>query len=299
MKKFVLALMLISTNAMAKIEVPIVWGFGLSAGWVQQIREIISHANQSQSKYYFVFQNRPGAGGAIAAGQVAKSNELSILASSSTFFVTAYQSAEKSYNPGQFSMIGVQCVGQPIFLLSKRYQSLNEMLKNKDLSVGVLPGIMDLVLHEIRSQLNSNKFQPIYHITSEQVTVNLLGKHIDAGIIPLANVVGHELNVLGISGAKPLNGWRTFESQNIKNITDITINFYFFSRVDIAEDIKKELSQILNAATLSHRSVSLCEANYGAVRGMIYPETNTVMTQQINFWKQKVNEYQKTNTTIK
>lgn len=298
MKKLILALLFISSSALAKIEIPVIWPFALGVSTSHQIREIISQSNQAQSKYYFIFQHQPGAGGAIAAAHVAKNDQLSILISSSSFFTNFYLAEKKLYRFDEFSMLGAPCINQPILLLSKKYQNFNEMLKNNNLSVGITPGSFDIVLHEINSQLGSNKLRPVYYLTRDRWITDLHGDHIDAAI-GYHDQSSYGFHVIGTSGSRPIGGWRTFESQNIKNLDTVTHSFYFFSSSKILEDIKKELSQILNAAIMTSRSVSMCKNNHGIAQNMLYPDTNIFMSKKINFWKQKIDEYQKSITETK
>lgn len=293
MKKLILAaLVLMSSNAWARIEVPVAWPFTLGGPSANNLREVIAQANESQTKYQFIFLHRPGAGGSVAAKHVEKSDQLSILAHTPSFFVNPHLTKEKVYSEDQFSMINVYCDDVPIAIMSKKYQSINEMPKNTDISVGLGPGLMDIVFQNLKSQTNLKLFS-VPHNSTEQLVVNLLGGHIDNIVSWTSTSKNNGFHVLGITGKIHRDGFSTFESQGIKNLSNIYQSFYFFVKSDTPEDVKKELSQILAKAAVAPRSTEFCAIDHGRSKDVTYPNTNAIMAEKSKYWKQKVDDYQK------
>jgi len=300
MKKFILAFALVSSSAFAKTDVSVVWPFALSTSAVAQVREIVAQANQGQSKYNFVFENRPGAGGAIAAAHVLKSDRPAVLVSAASFFVAPHLSTQKLYSVDQFAMLNAYCTDQPVLLLSKRYRNLKEVAGNNDVTVGLMPGFMQVSLNEINTQIaGATKFRAVTYKTMDQLTVGVTGKHVNASIGWMSTAKVNDLYVLGLSGRQSYNGWPTFESQGIKGLDTVTQSYYFFANTAMPEDTKKELAEILGKATMTPKSVALCEADFGRANGDAYPKTNAIMTERTNFWKQRSDAYTKSITATK
>lgn len=300
MKKFILALALVSSGAFAKTDVPVVWPFALSTNAVAQVREIIAQANQSQSKYNFVFENRAGAGGAIAAAHVLKSDRPAVLVHAASFFVAPHVSAQKLYSVDQFDMLNAYCTDQPVLLLSKRYRNLKEVAGNSDVTVGLMPGFMQVSLNEINSQMaGATQFRAVTYKTMDQLSVGVTGKHVNASIGWMSTAKINDLYVLGMSGNQSHNGWPTFESQGIKGLDTVTQGYYFFSNAKLADDVKKELAGILAKAVMTDKSVALCKSDYGRVSDVAWPNTNAVMTERTNFWKQRSDAYTKSIAAAK
>ena len=71
--------MLASLSAWSAEKISIVWGFAPGSNQANFYRAIVNELNATQTKYEFVFENRPGAGGAIAARYVLANPDTAIL----------------------------------------------------------------------------------------------------------------------------------------------------------------------------------------------------------------------------
>ena len=87
MRKFlsVVLLCLASVTAGAEQTVSVVWPFSPYGASATIVRQLIENANAQQNKYHFIFENKPGAGGYIAASTVTNSRELAVLVSTTSF----------------------------------------------------------------------------------------------------------------------------------------------------------------------------------------------------------------------
>ena len=90
MKKLLLLLSLFVGSAFADpIKISSVWGFAVGSTQGTYYRAILDQANKEQSKYEFVFENKPGAGGSIGSDLVARAEpDGSTLLLISTSFAT-------------------------------------------------------------------------------------------------------------------------------------------------------------------------------------------------------------------
>ena len=88
MKKILtIAMAMLVGVCQAQTSVPLVWPFAPGSNQANFARAIVEEANKQQTKYVFHFENKPGAGGSIAANYVANYNGIALLTSSSSFFV--------------------------------------------------------------------------------------------------------------------------------------------------------------------------------------------------------------------
>ena len=71
----------------AQQTVTVLWPFNIGSNQAAYARAIIDQANTQQTKYRFVLENKPGAGGTIAARMVQGSHEITLLSMSSSFFI--------------------------------------------------------------------------------------------------------------------------------------------------------------------------------------------------------------------
>ena len=104
------------------------------------IRSIIDEANKQQTKYNFVVEFKSGAGGTVAAQHVLNANQLTLLSSSSSFFVRPIYYPNESHKPEDFRPIYIECTGQPLAVLSAKYKTLTELKKQKRLTIGIGAG---------------------------------------------------------------------------------------------------------------------------------------------------------------
>jgi len=88
MKHFIIGVivMVIATSINAKEVVTIYYGWGPADSLANVSRTLADEANKIQNKYTFIFDSKPGAGGAVAAEYV-KRTPNTILATSSAFFI--------------------------------------------------------------------------------------------------------------------------------------------------------------------------------------------------------------------
>ena len=88
MKSILATLLLLTvTVANSATTVQVVWPFSPSSSQSVMARDLIESANKSQDKYQFVFINKPGAGGSIAANYTLNRPELTLMISSNSFWL--------------------------------------------------------------------------------------------------------------------------------------------------------------------------------------------------------------------
>lgn len=293
MKKILLAFLLsvVTMAAHAQVVVPMVWPFALNSSQGVMIREIVNEANTLQTKYQFVFDHRAGAGGAVGVNHVSSLTQPAILAHSSSFFIRPYMNKEGSYDPGQFAVINNFCADQPIALVSKNYKSLADLNKQTKASIGVLPGsITELVVAEYKRQHAKMDIVEVGFKGTPDITLSVLGGHIDLGTDFLAGIVTQDVNVLGITGANNHGQNKTFKSQGINGLDQITASYYLMVNKNLDPAVVKEFNSIMAKAVTNQRVQSLCAQDFGQPVNVSGRPAQEMFTQTHQFWRQLVSK---------
>ena len=254
MKKILTTLLtgLISITTWAQsTTVQIVWPFAPGSTQAVLIRNLLDTANQNQSKYNFVFANKPGAGGSIAANSVLNANTLTVLASTSSFYSRPLMYKE-SHDVDQFTMVGVLCERGPVALFSKKYKTFDEA-KNHSLTVGIIPGSITQLLTQLIQKNNPElKFVEVPYKDTPTAVADMLGGHIDSSVdlISIGNLarLSSDAKVIGITGNRNINGLPNFSSMGVRGLNNLTNSYYFWVPKITALSVQKELNQIFNSA---------------------------------------------------
>lgn len=292
MKKIILALLLCvyTSFATAQTIVPVVWIFAAASSQGLMVREIIHEANSIQNKYQFVFEHKPGAGGAVGVAYVANLNQPAILAHTSSFFIRPYMSQEGGYNPEHFSMLNNYCADQPLAMVSKNFKTLADLQKNNRASVAVLPGsITNLVVAEYKKQNTKIDIVEVGFKGTPEMTTSVLGGHIDLSIDWLASVmVNDELNILGTTGVQNHGRGKSFKSQGIDGYEKITNSYYLLVNKNTDTGIAQEFNDIMFHAVASNRVQGYCVKEFGRTVNITGLAAKNLFVEKHKFWQQAV-----------
>lgn len=286
MRKFLFSLLAaLAWSASAETVVKIVWPFSPAGADSAMLRQIIDNANTAQTKYKFVYDNKPGAGGSIAVNSVVNDRALTVLAISSSFYVRPNLYRE-SHDVTQLSMIGEFCSKMPLAVFSKKYSQVTDVT-NKYLSLGLVSGsITQLVSKGIQN--NSNvKINEIAYKGTPEASGDMLGGHLDASVDFLGPMtlsrMTPDVKIIGITGDRNITGFVTFKSQNVQGLESITSTDYFFVPSTVDDAVKQELSSIL--ATANQDNVKkICSDNYGATEKFSYDSAKKLHQDNIARW---------------
>ena len=209
MKQFFLSIVLVGFSfcSMAAETVTIVWGWGPGDNLANSSRVLADEANKIQKNYFFLFDSKPGAGGAIAASHV-KRTPNTILATSSAFFVRPNVFPTTNiYKTNEFKELMPQCYS-PIAILSSKHQSWNKVPKDKPLTVGNTG--LGSTTHLVGLQL-TEKYQDSTFVAFKTVAdsfLAMIGNNIDIDIGFLPSAINwnqgnnsKKVTVLGITGS--------------------------------------------------------------------------------------------------
>jgi tripartite-type tricarboxylate transporter receptor subunit TctC len=285
----IILLSLVAVMAKAEQTVNVVWPFSPYGASSTIVRQMIENANSQQNKYRFIFDNRTGAGGYIAALAVTNSRDLAVLVSTTSFYVRPNLFKE-SHDPQTFSLLGEVCGKQPLAIYSKKYTRAADLI-GKEVSVGINNGsITQLVPRTVQANAKTSFLEIPYRGTPE-ATTDMLGGYLDASVdflgpMTLARFSEQDrVHVLGITGEKDFPGFTTFKSQNVKGLEQIVHTHYIFVKRNVSEDVKKELAGIF-AAGIGDNVRKTCVADFGVIEKLPYAATEKTHQANIARWEQ-------------
>jgi len=250
------------------------------------IRELLISANETQDRYKFIFAHQQGAGGSMAAKAVQRDSNLSLLASTSSFFIRP-ELYENSHSVNDFSMISAVCLGQPLGLLSKNKNLLNGA--GEEITIGVIPGsVTSLVAISLMQNNKEFSLRLVPFKSTPSATTSMLGEHIDGNIDFVGKLTIERLNglagIVGITGNQNKGKYQTFESLGISGLTEIVNDYFIFAPNNVDELVKKELNEIFNKA-INEKVTRICQDAYGNIRQLSYPEATQLQKIKEESWK--------------
>jgi tripartite-type tricarboxylate transporter receptor subunit TctC len=292
MKKIisVLAIALACFSASATPVTPqtvqLVWPFAVG-GMGAMTRSLMDIANQQQSTYQFVFTHKPGAGSTVAANYVLSSNSLTVFANSDGMYTRPLMYNE-SHDPTQFQLVSATCTNIPLAIYSRRYTSVDN-LKNKDVSVGIIPGTATQLFTRLLAANNPDlKFTDVSYKGIPESTVDVLGGHVDANVAFLGktgSALGSgDVSLLGISGTRSFPGAPTFASLKIKGVEQLTNGYYIFVPRTVDAKIAQDLNRIFNNAANSDAFKEICTGERGTVESVTFVQTEKMHQSNMQQW---------------
>jgi len=256
MKKLLLSIsaFVLTVSCYAQQAVPVVWPFAPGSNQANYARAIIDEANKQQTKYLFHFENKPGAGGAIAANYVLNHNGIALLTSSSSFFVRPVYYPNESYNTKDFTPVIIQCTGQPYIVVSAKYKTLADLKLQSKLTIGATLGSLTEALgREVKNNLPITDMAFIGYNNTLQPTQEMIGGILDLNVdLPASTVQWIEsgkINVIGTSGIRDYPLFKSFYSQGVKGFEDLVSNYQMVVNAKTDPTTVQELHNILRKAS--------------------------------------------------
>ena len=291
---FVLAL-----SVHAQQSVPIVWPFAAGSNQANYARAIVEEANKQQTKYVFHFENKPGAGGSIAANYVLNYNGLALLSSSSSFFVRPVYYPNESHKVSDFTPVIVQCTGQPFVVVSAKYKNIAELRTQPKLTIGATIGSLTEALgREVKNNLPaSTDMVFVGYNNTLQPTQEMIGGILDLNVDTPASTIQWietgRINVIGASGTRDYPNYRTFQSQGIRGFEDLVSNYQIVASTKTDPAVVQELHSILRkAARESERLAMLYKNDFCTQADVDLRTANTMYDRWSRNW---ANWLRKTN----
>lgn len=291
MKKIfaIIATLLIATSASAQKVVPVVWPFSPASSQATLIRVTIDSANAQQNKYQFVFQNKPGAGGTVAVNSVKDANDLTILATTSSFYIRPLLYKD-SHNVDDFAMVAPLCNAQPLAIFSKKINRLSDV-QGREASIGVLPGsITTLVVRAMKRENPNIRILEVPYKGTPEATSDMLGGHIDGSVDFIGSTVtsrfGSDIKVLGMTGTRSINGYPSFQSLKVKGLENLTVDYFFFVNKSVDNATRQELYTILSNS-LTEKTKAICEDDFGHIVKSPFNQLDSIHQANKVLWEKQ------------
>lgn len=237
---------ILASTASARETVTLIYPWSMGDPMANYSRTLIEEANKIQNQWLFVLENKPGAGGAIAAKHVAATPN-TVLAGSTAFFVRPNFYPTESHNIAQFRVLMTQCA-VPMVISSNKFRNWNEVPRNQALNIGVsgLGATTHLIAMEIKQRFPL--LEPVPYKSTNASTLDLAGQRIDMNVgfpgeieqwIQQGRVFG-----LGVTGSRPVAGIPTLQSQGFKNLGEMTNGHSLIVSKNISESTFQKWRQI-------------------------------------------------------
>jgi tripartite-type tricarboxylate transporter receptor subunit TctC len=269
MKRIIATIMLClaaTTSSYANtIKVPSAWGFAAGSTQGSYVRAIFEQASKNQKKYEFIFEHKPGAGGSIAAQYVINQPQLSILASSSAFFIRPNLYSNNSYSVDQFKPIMLMGVS-PGVLVTKN-KTLDQILSQSKITIATAgAGSSTHLMAEafVKNFKNKEIIMVHYKDTIEAFTT-VMGGHVDMTFEFLGDAQGRataETKLIGITGTIPEVGVPTLSSLGYRNMEYLSAVLAIYAPAKVSDEQIAELQTILLTAEKSPEVQLLYKRDY-------------------------------------
>lgn len=282
-------LMMVSLTAFATERISIVWGFNPASNQANFYRAMVNELNATQNKYEFVFENRPGAGGAVAARYVLSNPNTAILGGTSTFFLRSQFDHQTGYATSEFQPVLVQTLGAPLVLLSKKHQTLKDAAAQPvDITVSISGAgssshLMASVLKE-----NMPKVKIVNYVSLVDANKDIMGQHIDAGWNFYADVdkliESKSAQGLALTGKKSHNGVPTFKQVGVPGFDDLTSNTAMYASAKMPKEKAVEIHAMLREVNRNKKIKDFYAREYSTPADMDHEQTRQWYIQQEVFW---------------
>jgi tripartite-type tricarboxylate transporter receptor subunit TctC len=279
----------LSLSVWSAEKISIVWGFAPGSNQAVFYRTMVTELNAIQNKYEFVFENRPGAGGAVAARYVLSNPDTAILGGTSTFFLRSQFDPQTGYSTSEFSPVLVQTLGAPLVLLSKKHHTLKDMPGTKTdttVSVSGFGSSSHLMASVLKESIPQTKI--VNYVTLVDANKDIMGEHIDAGWNFYADVdkliEAKTAQGLALTGKHSINGIPTFKQLGIPSFDNLTSNTAMYASVKMPRDKVIEIHGYLRGVNKDKKVTALYAREYSIPADMDYYHTREWYTQQEVFW---------------
>jgi tripartite-type tricarboxylate transporter receptor subunit TctC len=264
MKKvlFSLATIFISTLAVAQQLVPSTWAFNIANVQGSYYRTLLEQANQNQTKYQFITEHKPGAGGSIAAAYVNNNNRISLLGTAAAFFVRPYLYDNAGYTFDQFKPVYL-IANSPVALTSKS-KDLKTILAQDKISIGTAgPGSgTHLFALKFKERHPEKNIIVVPYKSSTEALQDVLGGHVDLAYEFLGDAEARGVRVLGTTGTKKIKNYPMLKDMGYPDNADLIGVYHILVKKDISDEVVRELRAIFNEAERSTRFQELYRSDY-------------------------------------
>jgi len=295
MKKL-LSILLLSLSAVgvqAKDNITIFYAWGPGDSVANYHRTIANEANKIQDKYNFVFDTKPGAGGAIAANHVLNTPN-SILAHSTAFFVRPVVFPNESYDLTKYREQYVHCMA-PMSITSTKFKTWKDVPADAKVSVGIsgLGVTTHLAAIEMQKRFPNLNIVPFKSTNDSMLSMVAGQTDFHIGFISEAEQWSKEnakaerkVSVLGITGTKVINGYQPLVKQGFdSSFADMNVGHHMLLPANIDDAKRKEFHEIFARASKADAVRAAYAVDYCEPQNVGFDGLDKFFAFHTGYWK--------------
>jgi tripartite-type tricarboxylate transporter receptor subunit TctC len=292
MKKLIATILtMFALAASAKENITILYAWGPGDSVANYHRTMAAEANKIQDKYNFLFDTKPGAGGAIATNHVLNTPN-SVLAHSTAFFVRPVVYPNESYDLTKFKEQYVHCMA-PMAVTSTKYKTVRDVPANASVGISGLGVTTHLAALELRKRYPDLNIIPFKSTNDSMLSMVSGQTDLHIGFISEAEQWSKEnansdrkVTVLGITGNKVVNGYQPLVRQGFdQSFANMNVGHHLLVPTSVSEDKRKELHTILARAAQSPAVRSAYAVDYCEPQSVQYDGLDKFFDFHTNYWK--------------
>jgi len=255
---------LLSCSAYAKEKVEAMWPFTPASTQGTYFRTILDEANKQQDKYEFIFTNRTGAGGAIAAQYINRQQGTRILAHSAAYFIRPFLYADTPYKFDQFNPLMVMGMS-PAALVTKG-KTLDQLLKQDRINVSTAGAgsSTHLMAESFFKMFPGKNIVMVHYRDTNEAYKDVIAGHVDTTFEFLGDALAKgNTTIIGITGKNKINDFPLLKdiNSNMENLVGI---FAIYIPKDIPTSKSQEIQKILLSAEKSDSVQTLYKRDYAS-----------------------------------
>lgn len=293
MKKFIsiLCLAMAALSVQAKDTITIVYAWGPGDSVANYHRTIANEANKIQDKYTFIFDTKPGAGGAIAASHVLNT-PASILAHSTAFFVRPVVFPNESYDLTKYKEQYVHCMA-PMAVTSTKYKTVKDVPANASVGISGLGVTTHLAAVELQKRYPQLNIVPFKSTNDSMLSMVAGQTDLHIGFISEAEQWSKEnaraerkVTVLGITGSKVVNGYTPLARQGFDaSFADMNVGHHMLLPTGVDEAKRKEFHDIFTRASNTDAVRAAYAVDYCEPQTVAYDGLDKFFAFHTGYWK--------------
>jgi tripartite-type tricarboxylate transporter receptor subunit TctC len=294
MKK-ILAVLLsaFALSAAAKENITIFYAWGPGDSVANYHRTLANEANKIQDKYNFLFDTKPGAGGAIAVNHVLNTPN-AVLAHSTAFFVRPVVYPNESYDLTQLKEQYVHCMA-PMAVTSTKYKTWKDVASDAKVSVGIsgLGVTTHLAAVQLQKKFPNMNIIPFKSTNDSMLSMVSGQTDFHIGFISEAEQWSKDnarsdrkVAVLGITGSKVVNGYSPLVRQGFdQSFADMNVGHHLLLPVKTDNTTRKEFHEIFSKAAQAPAVRAAYAVDYCEPQSVTYDGLDKFFDFHTNYWK--------------
>ena len=294
MKK-ILAVLLsaFALSAAAKENITIFYAWGPGDSVANYHRTLANEANKIQDKYNFLFDTKPGAGGAIAVNHVLNTPN-SVLAHSTAFFVRPVVYPNESYDLTQLKEQYVHCMA-PMAVTSTKYKDWKEVPADAKVSVGIsgLGVTTHLAAVQLQKKFANMNIIPFKSTNDSMLSMVSGQTDFHIGFISEAeqwskdnSKSDRKVSVLGITGTKIVNGYAPLVRQGFdQSFADMNVGHHLLLPAKADTATRKEFHEIFAKAAQAPAVRAAYAVDYCEPQTVAFDSLDKFFTFHTGYWK--------------